>query len=61
MQAWQKAALTVVKNRFPSLTDIAQQTIPNISKVDVLEFLTAKISGAPDENFGRTLLHMSAA
>ena len=60
-EALQSAVVTIVKARFPALTELAQQQVAQINKPDALDLLLQKISTAPDESMVRWLLSPSAA
>ncbi len=61
LQALQRTLINVVKIRFPSLADLAQQQVMHIDKPDALDLLIQKVVTAPDENMVRWLLTPSAA
>jgi len=52
----QKAVLSIVRGRFPLLTDLAQEKVGRIQKVDALDLLLEQIVQAPDEAIARWLL-----
>ena len=55
------AIVTMVKARFPDLTELAQQKVAQLNNPDVLNYLIAQISAEPDENGVRALLRPTAA
>jgi hypothetical protein len=61
VEGLQSALLTIVKARFPALTELAQQKAAHISNQDVLDYLIAQISIETDENVVRGLLRPTAA
>ena len=60
-QGLQQALLQFVEVRFPSLTDLAQQNVPKVTKPDALDLLVKAIYAAPDESVVRLLLETAAA
>ena len=60
-QELQKAVIEVVQGRFPTLGELAQQTVRLVSRPDALHLLIKQISAAPDEVFTRQLLGTLAA
>lgn len=61
VEGLQKAIVTIVKRRFPALTELAQQQVAQINKPDVLDYLIEQVSTAPDEDMIRQLLRPTAA
>ena len=61
IKALQRSVVNIVRKRFPALADLAQQQVAQINKPDVLDYLIAQVSTAPDENVVRFLLSPSAA
>jgi len=61
IEALQGAVVTVVRARFPALTELAQQQVTRINNLDTLDFLIEKLSTAPDETTVRFLLSSPAA
>jgi len=61
IKATQKAIITIVRARFPALTELAQQQVTRINNLDTLDFLIEKLSTAPDETTVRFLLSSPAA
>jgi hypothetical protein len=55
-QELQKAVVEFVQGRFPTLGELAQQTVRQVSRPDALHLLIKQISAAPDEVFTRQLL-----
>jgi len=60
-QELQKAVVEVVQARFPTLEELAQQTITQVRDRGALHLLIKQISAAPDEAFTRQLLGTLAA
>lgn len=60
-QELQKAVVEFVQGRFPTLGELAQQTVTQVSRPDALHLLIKQISAAPDEVFTRQLLGTLAA
>lgn len=61
VQAMQKMLVSVVKARFPALTQLAQEQATQINSPDALDLLVQKIATAPDEHMVRWLLSPTAA
>ena len=61
IKASQKAIVTIVRGRFPALTELAQREVTEIRKLDALDFLVEKVSTTPDDAVVRFLLTSSAA
>jgi 2-oxo-4-hydroxy-4-carboxy--5-ureidoimidazoline (OHCU) decarboxylase len=61
VEGLQKAIVTIVRRRFPALTELAQQQVAQINKPDVLDYLIEQVSTAPDEAMIRQLLRSTAA
>ena len=61
VKALQRSVIAIVRGRFPTLTELAQQTVTQVNKPDVLDFLVEKISIVPDEATARLLLDSDAA
>ena len=61
IQALQSALVTIVKARFPTLAELAQQKVSQINNPGALNLLLEQISTAPDEKMVRFLLSPSAA
>lgn len=55
------AVITLVRVRFPALTDLAEQRVNQISKPAKLNLLLDQIENAPDEDTARSLLGLVAA
>lgn len=55
------AIVTTISVRFPDLTEVAQQTVAQISKPEKLNLLMGQIVKAPDEDAARLLLDLVAA
>jgi hypothetical protein len=61
IRALQSALVTIVKARFPTLAELAQQKVAQINNPGALNLLLEQISTAPDEKMVRFLLSPSAA
>src|SRR5712692_519506 len=61
IRALQRMLVNIVKARFPSLAELAQQEITKIDNPAVLNLLAQQISTAPDESVARWLLSSPAA
>ncbi len=61
IRASQRMLVNIVKARFPSLAELAQQEITKIDNPAVLDVLAQKISTAPDESMVHWLLSSPAA
>ncbi|MFL5590617.1 MAG: hypothetical protein ACJ797_05690 [Ktedonobacteraceae bacterium] len=61
VKALQSAVVTVVKARFPALTEMAQQKVTQINTQEVLNYLLEQIAAEPDEAVVRALLRPTAA
>jgi hypothetical protein len=61
VQAMQRMLVSVVKARFPALTQLAQEQAVQINSPDTLDLLVQKIATAPDEDMVRWLLSPTAA
>ena len=61
IKASQRAIVTIVRGRFPALTELAQEQVVKIDKPDVLDYLIEQVSTAPDESMVRQLLRPTAA
>jgi hypothetical protein len=57
----QEAVVTIVKGRFPPLTELAQQRVIHIHTPEALNILLTQVSTAPDEATVRFLLSSTAA
>ena len=57
----QNAVVRIVKGRFPSLSELAQQKVVQVNEAPVLYYLVEQLSTAPDETVVRWLLRPSAA
>jgi hypothetical protein len=55
------AIVTIVKTRFPELTELAQQKAAQIDQPEVLNYLIEQVTAAPDEEVMRWILRPSAA
>lgn len=53
--------VSVVRARFPALTQLAQEQAVQINSPDTLDLLVQKIATAPDEDMVRWLLSPTAA
>jgi flagellar biosynthesis/type III secretory pathway protein FliH len=56
----QEAVVTIVKRRFPTLTELAEQKVAGITKPAQLESLLEQVVDAPDEAAARFLLSTKA-
>ncbi len=56
----QEAVVTFIETRFPPLTELAREKVPQITKLDKLDLLLRGICTAPDENAARLLLNLAA-
>ena len=56
----QEAVVTFIEERFPPLAELAQEKVPQITKVNKLNLLLRSIYTAPDEATVRLLLHFAA-
>jgi isocitrate dehydrogenase len=61
VEAQQKVFMVVVKTRFPSLVQQAQQKVVHRHKEDDLYRLTELMAGAPDEKTAHWVLNTFAA
>ena len=61
IEGLQKAFVILVEVRFPSLAELAQQNIVQITKPDQLDLLIQEIVHAPDETIVRWILSTIAA
>ena len=61
IKAFQSAVVTIVKVRFPALTEMAHQKVAQINKPEILNYLIEQITAEPDEAVVRALLRASAA
>jgi flagellar biosynthesis/type III secretory pathway protein FliH len=57
----QTALITAIEIRFPPLTEIAQERIPQIKRPETLNVLLNQIRTVPDEATARMLLDLIAA
>lgn len=57
----QQALLEFIEARFPSLTDLAREKVPQVEKPDALNLLIKATAVAPDESVVRLLLETAAA
>ena len=60
-EALQGAIGTVVKARFPALTELAQQKVAQINTPEVLNYLLEQIAAEPEEAVVRALLRPTVA
>jgi hypothetical protein len=56
IQAFQDAIVEIVKNRFPTLVELAQQQVVQIKQLDDLKQLVVQLSIAADQVAARRLL-----
>jgi len=57
----QKAVITVVKLRFPPLTELAQRKVSRVRQPETLNQLLEQVTSVPDEDTARLLLDHIAA
>lgn len=57
----QRAILTVVEARFPTLAELARQKVAKAKKPDAAEYALRKLATVPDEDTARTVLELLAA
>ena len=57
----QNAVVKIVRGRFPSLAELAEQKVVELYEPPILYYLVEQISVAPDESMVRFLLRPSAA
>ena len=60
-QGMQRAVLDVIELKFPSLTSLAQEKVPQETKPDALELLLKVVVTTPEESVARLLLESLAA
>ena len=60
IEAFQTILVDIVKNKFPSLEDLAQQRATQTRKVDALREVIQLVSAANDENIARFILSPAA-
>jgi len=60
IEAFQTILVDIVKNKFPSLKDLAQQRATQTKKVDALREVIQLVSAANDENIARFILSPAA-
>jgi hypothetical protein len=56
IQAFQKTIVEIVKTRFPALTELAQQRVAQIQKLDDLQQLVVQVSTARNQTAARRIL-----
>ena len=56
IQAFQKTIVEIVKSRFPTLTELAQQRVAQIQKLDDLQQLVVQLSTARNQTAARRIL-----
>jgi len=61
IKALQSAVVTIVKARFPTLTELAQKKVAQINTPEVLNYLLEQIAAEPNEVGVRALLRPTAA
>ena len=59
IQAFQNTIVEIVKNRFPALTELAQQRVVQIQKLEDLQQLNIQLSTAPNQTAARRILKNS--
>jgi hypothetical protein len=57
----QNAVVKIVRGRFPSLAELAEQKVAELYEPPILYYLVEQLSAAPDESMVRFLLRPSAA
>lgn len=57
----QRAVLMLVEARFPSLTDLARQTVAKAKKPDAVEYAFKMLATVSDEDTARKALELLAA
>ena len=61
IQAFQNTIVEIVKNRFPALTELAQQRVVQIQKLEDLQQLVLELSIARNQTMARRVLNAFAA
>jgi hypothetical protein len=61
IQAFQNAIVEIVKNRFPSLLDLAQQRVVQIQEINALQHLVVQLSTARNQTAARRILQQDFA
>ena len=61
IEAYQTILVNIVKNKFPSLEDLAQRRAAQTRKIDALSEVIQLLSAVNDENTARFILNPSAA
>ena len=56
IQAFQDTIIEIVKNRFPTLIELAQQRVVQVKQLDDLKHLVVQLSIAADQTAARRLL-----
>ena len=56
IQAFQNAIVEIVKNRFPTLLDLAQQRVVQIQEINALQRLVVQLSTARNQTAARRIL-----
>jgi hypothetical protein len=59
VKARRSSLVSVIRVRFPNLTEVAQQSVELFDKPEILDLLTQQIVVAPDANAARLLLNPS--
>jgi len=61
IQGAQRMVTTLVKTRFPELTEFAKERVTHVRSVDSLDILIEQIATAPNETVAKKLLDTFAA
>ena len=56
IQAFQNAIIEIVKNRFPALTELAQQRVVQIQELEDLQQLVIQLSTVRNQTMARRIL-----
>ncbi len=60
IEAFQMILVDIVKNKFPSLEELAQKQVAQIRQVDALREVIKIVNGVNDENVARVILNSAA-
>lgn len=61
IQAFQNTVVEIVKNRFPTLLDLAQQKVVQIQEINALQRLVVQLSTARNQTTARRILQQDFA
>src|SRR5438270_13405368 len=61
IQAFQRTIVEIVKNRFPALTELVQQRVVQIQKLEDLQQLNIQLSTVRNQTMARRVLNAFAA